>query len=66
MRFTFTPARSPPGRKLLDRHNINAEQVTTVVLIKGGKAFTKSTAALAIAEELDFIRNLLHLFIIML
>nr|WP_263053202.1 hypothetical protein [Chlorobium phaeobacteroides] len=45
---------------------MNAEQVTTVVLIKGGKAFTKSTAALAIAEELDFIRNLLHLFIIML
>ncbi|NTW62875.1 MAG: DUF393 domain-containing protein [Chlorobiaceae bacterium] len=63
-RFTFTPAQSPLGRKLLDRDHLHAEQVTTVVLIKDGKAFTKSAAALAIAEKLDCFRNLLYLFAI--
>ncbi len=52
-KFTFTPAQSPLGSMLLEHHRINSEQLDTVVLVTGAKAYTRSTAALKIAAELD-------------
>lgn len=52
-KFTFTPAQSPLGKTLLERHMINTGQLDTVVLVDGQKAYTRSTAALKIAAELD-------------
>ncbi len=52
-RFSFTPAQSPLGRQLLETFGIDASSLDTVVLVKNGKALTKSTAALEISRELD-------------
>ncbi len=61
-RFFFTPAQSPLGAELLERFNIDAQRLDTVVLVKNGRALTRSTAALAIASELDGPWKLLGLF----
>lgn len=61
-RFFFTPAQSPLGADLLERFGIDAERLDTVVLVKNGRALTRSTAALAIASELDGPWKLLGAF----
>jgi len=61
-KFTFTPAQSPLGSKLLEHYRINTGTLDTVVLVKHNRAYTRSTAALEIASELDIPWNSLQLF----
>jgi len=61
-RFTFTPAQSPLGKKLLQRHGMEKDALNSVVLVKNGRALDRSTAALAIASELDGAWKLLGCF----
>lgn len=61
-RLFFTPAQSPLGQSLLKQFAINTASLDTVVLVKGGRAFTRSAAALEIAALLDTPWNLLALF----
>ena len=61
-KFTFTPAQSPLGQMLLEKYHINTDTLDTVVLIKHDRAYSRSTAALKIAEELDPPWNVLQVF----
>ena len=60
--FYFTPAQSPLGASLLKRFGINTSRLDTVVLVRDGKAYTRSAAAIEIAARLDMPWNLLTVF----
>ena len=60
--FYFTPAQSPLGASLLRRFGINTSRLDTVVLVRDGKAYTRSAAAIEIAARLDMPWNLLTVF----
>ncbi|HET7463938.1 MAG TPA: thiol-disulfide oxidoreductase DCC family protein [Longimicrobium sp.] len=51
--FRFAALQSEPGQALLARHGLPAEEMNTVVLVDGGRAFTRSRAALRIAGKMD-------------
>lgn len=51
-RFRFTSAQSDAGSALQERYGIDAVGEATFILIKKGKAYTKSDAAIQIAREL--------------
>ena len=61
-KFTFTPAQSPLGQKLLQKYQINTDKLDTVVLVKHDRVYSRSTAAFKIAEELDPPWNTLQFF----
>jgi len=52
-KFTFVPAQSAAGIKLQKRYGIDALNSQTIVLIKNGKVYIKSDAAVEIAKHLD-------------
>ena len=51
-RFRFAPLQSNVGRDLMTRHGLNPDDLSTVVLIDGDRAYLRSNAALRIAMEL--------------
>ncbi|HEX6750925.1 MAG TPA: thiol-disulfide oxidoreductase DCC family protein [Longimicrobium sp.] len=51
--FRFAALQSELGQALLARHGLSSETISTVVLVDGGRAFTKSRAALRIAARMD-------------
>ncbi|UKS26582.1 thiol-disulfide oxidoreductase DCC family protein [Paenibacillus sp. HWE-109] len=50
--FRFASLQSAIGQQLLARHNLPTDIISTIVLIEGGRAYTRSTAALRIARRL--------------
>ena len=54
-KLKFAALQSDAGKKLLEQHGINAEQLNSVVFIENGKAFVKSTAGLRSFRYLDGI-----------
>jgi uncharacterized protein YqjF (DUF2071 family)/predicted DCC family thiol-disulfide oxidoreductase YuxK len=50
----FAPLQSEAGRALLRRHDLSPDTVDTVVLVEGDRAYTKSDAAIRIAELLGW------------
>lgn len=52
-RFRFAALQSEAGRALLRRHGLPVDQLDSVVLVEGGRAYTKSRAALRIARGMD-------------
>ncbi len=63
-RFKFAPLQSEEGRRLLALHAFREADLSSVVLIKGERIYTRSTAALHIARELNSAWFLLYAFII--
>jgi predicted DCC family thiol-disulfide oxidoreductase YuxK len=61
-RFVFAPLQEPAGSKLLKQYHLPASNFDSVVLIKNGKVYKKSSAALEIARHLDGIWPLLYVF----
>jgi predicted DCC family thiol-disulfide oxidoreductase YuxK len=59
-RYRFAALQSKAGRALLERAGLAAEADATVVLIEGGRAHTRSGAALRIARRLRFPYPLLY------
>lgn len=57
--FSFASLQSQTGKSLIEKHKIDIHQGESIILIKKGKSFTKSAAALWIASELKFPTNLL-------
>lgn len=53
-RLNFAALQSEAGRALLARHGIDAAAADTVVLVEGDRAYTKSDAAIRIAELLGW------------
>ena len=51
--FRFVSAQSEKGRALQDQYGVDAMADETVILIKDGKAYTRSDAAMEIAKDLD-------------
>jgi predicted DCC family thiol-disulfide oxidoreductase YuxK len=52
-RFRFVSAQSETGRVLQQHYGVDAMADETVILIKDGKAYTRSDAAMEIARDLD-------------
>ncbi|HYH81787.1 MAG TPA: thiol-disulfide oxidoreductase DCC family protein [Longimicrobium sp.] len=63
-RFRFAALQSDAGQALLARHGLAADVIDTVVLVDGGRAFTRSRAALRIAGGMDAPWPLLRAFAI--
>ena len=47
----FASLQSDPGARLLRQFNFNPDDAKTFVLISGGKAYVKSTAAIRVAHQ---------------
>jgi len=62
--FNFAALQSEYGEILLNKHQINTENMDSFVYIQKGKAYVKSTAALKIAKELKRGWQLFYVFII--
>jgi predicted DCC family thiol-disulfide oxidoreductase YuxK len=52
-RIRFAALQSPAGQRLLRRFGLRANDFDTMVLVDGGRCYTRSTAALRIARLLD-------------
>jgi predicted DCC family thiol-disulfide oxidoreductase YuxK len=57
-RFRFASLQSPTGQALLRRHGMDAANVFSVILVDGGRAFSRSPAAIRIAAELSGVWRL--------
>jgi predicted DCC family thiol-disulfide oxidoreductase YuxK len=62
-RFKFAPLQSPVGQECLRQHLLSPDECDTFVLIAGGRAYTRSTAALRVARGLSGLWPLAYLFI---
>ena len=51
-RFLFAPLQSDAAERLLSGHDVDPEDLDTVVLLDGGEVHTKSDAALRVARDL--------------
>mgnify|MGYP000563178187 CR=1 FL=1 len=60
-RLRFAPLQSEAGRALLARHDLPTDDLETIVLIEGDRAYTKSAAAIRIGEVLGWPYRLLTL-----
>lgn len=63
--FRFAALQSEAGKSLLRRHGLPEDGLSTVVLIRGGKAHTRSAAAVRIAQRLRGAWKLLAVFIVL-
>lgn len=62
--FRFAALQSAAGQALLKKHNLHETIFNSFVLIKEGKPYLKSTAALIVAKELNGPIKILYAFII--
>jgi predicted DCC family thiol-disulfide oxidoreductase YuxK len=62
--FKFAPLQSLIGQALLHRHRLSTTTLDTFVLIEGGRAYTRSTAALRVARRLSGLWPLAYLGIL--
>ncbi len=62
--FRFLPLQSEKGNAIIERHNLDPENIQTVILLEGGRIYTRSTAALRIVRNLKGGWKLLYGFVI--
>ena len=62
--FKFAALQSEAGQKLLQQYNLPRENFNSFVLIKEGKVYTKSAAALKVCKHLTGLWPILYGFII--
>ena len=60
--FRFAALQSDAGRQLLAQHGMDADVVDTVVLVFGGRLYTRSDAALEILRHLGGVWAWLSIF----
>ncbi len=63
-RFRFAPYQSAPGRALADQAGLAEAASETLILLEGGRAYTRSTGALRMARRLRRLWPLLYVFIV--
>ena len=61
-RFTFASLQSQVAQKLLEKHQFSTSELTTMVLLKEGKIYTHSSAALEICRHLNGGWPVLYVF----
>ncbi len=62
--FKFASLQSEVGQRILKEHSLPSEQFDSFYYVDGQKVFTKSTAALKVAKELDGAWRLFYPFIV--
>jgi predicted DCC family thiol-disulfide oxidoreductase YuxK len=55
---------SEKGKAIVARHNLDPENLQTVILLENGRIYTRSTAALRIARKLKGGWKLFYAFIV--
>ncbi|GAA4947780.1 hypothetical protein GCM10023314_21360 [Algibacter agarivorans] len=61
----FAPLQSEVGKQIIDKFNIDTNQVDSIILYNPEKGLhNKSTAALKVASQLGFPTNLMTVFLI--
>jgi predicted DCC family thiol-disulfide oxidoreductase YuxK len=63
--FQFASLQSDAGKTLLESHGINTLQPESVVLVRDGRVFTMSDAALEITRDLGFPLSVLYPLIVL-
>jgi len=63
--YRFAALQEPYGAHLVKKYDIDTQKIDSIILIEGGKAFWKSTAALKIAKRLNGGYPLLYGFMIL-
>lgn len=63
-RFRFAALDSPVAKALLEGHDLSTLDLDSVIYLRHGKAFTRSSAALNIAKDLGGAWRLLSVFLI--
>ena len=63
-RFRFAALQSSTGELLLEKHQLNKEELLSVILVVDGKAYDRSRAALEIARRLNGLWPLMYVFVI--
>ncbi len=61
-RFAFASLQSPAGQALLAAHGLPPDKLDSVLLLRDGRAYQKSTAALEITRQLRGGWPLLYVF----
>lgn len=61
-RFQFSPVQSAAGTRILEANGFCAADIDTFVLVRDGKVYTRSTAALHIAKHFKGAWQLLRIF----
>jgi len=64
-RFRFASLQSEAGRRLLERHDLDADELSSLVLVEEGRAHVKSAGALRLARGLGLPWSLLYVFILL-
>lgn len=60
----FASFQSTKGRQLLEEHQVNPDQVNTIVYIENKQVYIKSTAVLKIIKQLQGLWPLMYVFIL--
>lgn len=60
--FKFASLQGEPGQRLLKQYNLPVNSLNSFVLIQDGNAYTKSTAALMVAKQLNGVVKSLNVF----
>jgi predicted DCC family thiol-disulfide oxidoreductase YuxK len=63
-KFSFASLQSNAGQELLKEYHLPAANYTSFVLLQDGKAYTRSTAALKVARNLNGLYKLGYAFMI--
>lgn len=64
-RFRFASLQSEVGQQLLKQYNLPSEEFGSFILFEKGEVYTKSTAALTVAKNLNGLLPVWHTFIIL-
>ena len=62
--FSFASLQGDVAKKILSPHQLDTEQVNSLVLLENGKVYTRSTAALRVAKQLNGLWPILYVFMI--
>ncbi len=62
--FSFASLQGEVAKKILSTHQLDTEQINSLVLLENGKIYIRSTAALRIAKQMSGIWKLLYVFIL--
>jgi len=63
-KFNYAALQSAAGQQLLEAHGLPVSDLYSIILIKDGKAYQRSRAALEVARQLSGLWPLLYVFII--
>ncbi len=60
--FKFASLQSEAGQQLLSNHSMSGTELSSFILIKDEKVYTRSTAALLVAKQLTGVVKYLYIF----